>query len=157
MAAQGLLDFSPIWGVIINAMVSALAIFVTYIVAKQNRWNTGVTQFRQQWINNLRDAISLFIAKAELISMLDLDDNAYYAHFEELSQMNSKIELLLNPTEDDHNELVDKMGEIRELIHSEITEDFEEFEDMVENNVQELLEISKRVLKKEWNVVKQGK
>ena len=130
---------------------------MTYIVAKQNRWNTGVTQFRQKWIDNLRDAISLFIAKAEMISMLDLDDEAYYDHYEELSQMHTKVELLLNPIEDDHNELVEKMNEIRELIHDEITEDADEFENMVDNKVKELLIISKRVLKKEWIVVKTGK
>jgi len=150
-------DISPFYGIAINASISVIAVIVTYIVAKQNRWNTGVTQFRQKWIDNLRDAISLFIAKAEMISMLDLDDEAYYDHYEELSQMHTKVELLLNPIEDDHNELVEKMNEIRELIHDEITEDADEFENMVDNKVKELLIISKRVLKKEWIVVKTGK
>jgi hypothetical protein len=69
-------DISPFYGIAINAFISVTAVIVTYIVAKQNRWNTGVTQFRQRWIDNLRDAISLFIAKAEMIYMLDLDDDA---------------------------------------------------------------------------------
>jgi hypothetical protein len=71
--------------------------------------------------------------------------------------MHTKVELLLNPTEDDHNELVAKMNEIRELIHEETTEASDEFEDLVDEKIKELLTISKRVLKKEWIVVKNGK
>jgi len=150
-------EISPFYGIAINSLISVTAVVVTYVVAKQNRWNNGVTQFRQKWIDNLRDAISLFIAKAEMISMLELDDEAYYDHYEELSQMHTKVELMLNPTETEHNVLVGKMDEIRELIHDETTEDFNKFEDLVDEKVKELLIISKAVLKKEWIVVKTGK
>ena len=151
-------EISPIYSLVINGAVSAIAVMVTYIVSKQNRWNAGVTQFRQKWIDNLRDSISLYIAKAEMISMLDLDDDEkYYTHFEDLSRMQNKVELLLNPNENDHNNLIAKMEEIRELIHDENEEDLDLFEKLVDNKIKELLIISKAVLKKEWNVVKNGK
>jgi len=49
-------------------------VLITFVIARKQIINTGVTQFRQKWIDNLRDAISLYIAKAEMISILDLDD-----------------------------------------------------------------------------------
>jgi len=150
-------ETSPYFGIAINALVAIIAVTVTYIAGKRNRWNSGVTQFRQEWINDLRQAISLFIAKAEVISMLDLDDDEYYEHYQELSESNNMVELLLNPNEDQHNELISKMDEIRELIHDETYNDPDKFEKKVDKKVMELLEISKAVLKTEWNVVKRGK
>ena len=143
---------------IINSSVTVLAVIITYVIAKQNRWNTGLTQFRQKWIDELRNAISLFITKAEMIIMFDLDDNKnYFEHFKELSEMNNRVELLLNPTEDDHNEIIEKMNEIREIIHDETYEDHDVLTMDVDAKIEELLSITKRVLKKEWNVVKKGK
>lgn len=54
----------------------------------------------------MREAISLFIAKAEMIAMLNLDDDEnYFEHYKELSTTN-KIELMLNPDEKGHNKII---------------------------------------------------
>lgn len=130
---------------------------ITFIVAKKQITNAGVTQFRQKWIDNLRDAISIYIAKAEMISMLDFDDDkTYFEHFKELSQMQYKIELMLNSSESDHADIVEIIGEIRDIIHDEdINED--ELENNLGELILELVEVSKRVLKREWSIVKKGK
>lgn len=129
--------------------------WVSYKIARRQISNSGVTQFRQKWIDNVRDAISVFIAKAEVISMLDYDeDEAYFEHFKELSQMQHKIELFLNPQEEDHNEIVELLNDIREIIHEETID--EKLEDKMYDKIQKLLNVSKRVLKREWNVVKKG-
>jgi len=131
--------------------------YITFAVAKKQITNAGVTQFRQKWIENLRDSLSIFIAKAEMISMLDFDeDEEYFEHFKELSQMQHKVELLLNPTETDHNEIVALIGDIRELVHDkEIQED--ELDTIMDEKIEGLMEVSKRVMKREWNVVKKGR
>jgi len=109
--------------------------YITYIIAKKQITSTGVTQFRQKWIDNLRDAISLYIAKAEMISMLDFDDDEkYFEHFKELSQMQYKIELMLNSSEKDHNEVIEYVGNIRDLIHDE-----EIHEDELDERLNELI------------------
>jgi len=130
--------------------------WVSYIIARRQIANSGVTQFRQKWIDNVRDAISIFIAKAEVISLLDFEEEEpYREQFKELSQMQHKIELFLNPNENDHNEIVKLMDEIRDIIHEEDLND--KLEDKLYDKIQELLDVSKRVLKREWNVVKMGK
>ena len=129
--------------------------YVSYNIARRQIVNSGITQFRQKWIDNLRDAISLFIAKAEAISTLDYeDDEAYVEHFTELSQMQSKIELFLNPKEDDQDKIMELMEDIREIIHEENwTNDVEK---ELERSIEELLEVSRRVLRREWRRVKEG-
>lgn len=152
-----LVSQSDFFQLISTIVIPLFVIGITFLIAKRQILNTGVTQFRQQWIDNLRESISIFIAKAEMISMLDLDDDdGYLEHFKELSQTHHKIELMLNPEEDDHNKIIEKLDEIRELIHDEeIGED--ELEEKLDNVIVELLEVSKRTLKREWNVVKKGK
>jgi len=130
--------------------------YVTFIIAKKQIVNAGVTQFRQKWIDNLRDSISIFIAKAEMISMLDFEDNeAYFIHFKELSQMQYKVELMLNASESDHKEISTFMWEIRDLIHDEDINE-KDLEFALDDTTEKLVNASKRVLKREWGVVKKG-
>jgi len=72
--------------------------------------------------------------------------------FADMCQAQFKVELLLNPNETDHGEIVDKMREIRMLVF--LKEDHSEQIDIL---IDELLSVSKKVLKREWNVVKKGK
>jgi hypothetical protein len=131
--------------------------WITFVIAKRNIINTGVTQFRQQWIDNLRNSISVFIAKAEVISLMDFEeDEPYTEQFEELCQMQYKIELLLNPLEDNHNEIISLLESIREIIHDEKISDAR-MDKELSRNIDDLLDITKTVLKEEWNIVKKGK
>lgn len=151
--------------------------YITYAVAKKNINAAGVTQFRQKWIDNLRESISLFITQAEMISILPFEEEVdedeidedeyeiieeptnedpYYAHFKELIQMQHKIELLLNPNEDDHNEIVNLLEEIRIWVHEQNVSE-EVHEEKLEKLIKKLMDVTKRVLKREWSIVKKGK
>jgi hypothetical protein len=142
--------------VITNLFISIYTRKTSITIAKQQITNSGLTQFRKQWIDNLTNSISLFVAKAEMISMLEFDDYENYdEHFQELSQMHYKIELLLNPLEEDHLELVCLIGQIRDIIHDEEMED-DKIENELDNLIAQLMKVAKTVLKREWNVVKNG-
>lgn len=96
------------------------------------------------------------VTKAEMIMQLDFDDNEnYLEHFNELTQMQYKIELLVNPNEEDHMEIVRLIGDIRDAVHDEVVDD--EFEDEVDKLFEDLMKVTRGVLKREWNVVKKGK
>lgn len=129
--------------------------FITYIIAKKQITNTGITQFRQQWINSLRDTLSLFIARVEY-TIIQEDKVKIKEAFREMVEAEYKAEMLLNPVEDDHNELVKKMREIRKMVYEDESE-VSKIDDKIDDEIDELLSISKRVLKREWNVVKKGK
>lgn len=146
-----------VFNLISQILIPVLVAIITYIIAKKQITNAGVTQFRQNWIDNLREAISAYIAKAEMISMLDYDDDEnYFEHFKDLSRMQYKIELLLNPNEDDHKEVVNLISDIRDVIHEEDIED-DKLDKRIDDLIDRLLDVSKNVLKREWNVVKKGK
>lgn len=146
-----------IFSLISQILIPILVAIVTYVIAKRQITNAGVTQFRQNWIDNLRDAISVYVSKAEMITILDFDDDkSYQEHFKELSQMQYKIELLLNPNESDHLEIVSLIRNIRDVIHDEEITD-EKMDEQVDNLIDRLMDVTKKVLKREWNVVKKGK
>lgn len=146
-----------IFSLISQILIPVLVAIITYIIARKQITNAGVTQFRQNWIDNLRDAISIYVAKAEMITILDFDDDeSYLEHFKELSQMQHKIELLLNPNESDHQEIVTLINNIRDIIHDEEIDE-KELDKKTDNYIDRLMEVTKRVLKREWNIVKKGK
>lgn len=124
---------------------------ITFVIAKRQITNTGVTQFRQQWINTLRDTISIFISKAEY-TIVQTDKEKIKEAFSELCLAQYKIEMLLNPQENDHNEIIKQIKEIRYLVYEE-----PEKEDKIWEEIDKLVQLSKQVLKREWAVVKKGK
>jgi len=129
---------------------------ITYFIARKQLVNSGVTQFRQQWINDLRNSISLFITEAEIIAMIDMsDDKLYFEHFRELSQMSTRIALMLNPNEEEHESLNRCVEKIRDVIHNEKISE-EKLGKKLNKNIDELLIVAKQVLKKEWVRVKKN-
>ncbi len=144
------IDINIIITIFSSILIPVIIGFITYIIAKKQIANTGITQFRQQWISSLRDTLSVFISRAEY-THVQQDQNEIKRTFRELVEAEFKIELLLNPLEDDHNKLVEKLREIRDLVY------FFPNDETLDNNIDELLQISKKVLKREWNVVKTGK
>ena len=143
-------DINIISSILSSILIPIIIGFITYIIAKKQIINTGVTQFRQQWINSLRDTLSTFISLAEYTNVIENKIKIKEA-FREITAAEFKIELLLNPLEEDHNKLIEKMRKIRDLIY------FFPDNDTLDTHIDELLEISKKILKREWNVVKKGK
>lgn len=142
--------------IIIPVIIPIALAFFSFHIAKQQIINAGVTQFRQQWIEDLRESVSTFIAKAELIAMTDLeDDQNYMEHIQELSESQNRIELMLNPLEDEHNKIVEGLVAIRALIHDSKISD-KKLAERLDANTVTLLSATKRVLKSEWLRVKKA-
>jgi peptidoglycan hydrolase CwlO-like protein len=144
------IDIKTIATIFSSILIPIIIGFITYIIAKKQITNTGITQFRQQWINSLRDTLSNFISLAEYTNVQQ-DQEKIKEAFKEITAAEFKIELLLNPLEEDHKKLTEKMREIRDLIY------YPQDNDTLDFHIAELLDISKKVLKREWNVVKTGR
>jgi len=112
---------------------------------------------RQKWIDNLRDRVAEFVAVASWLyrhsygygpkdqSSADVENNQQWVR---LIHLANHVELLLNPTESDHNELLKALGSVRQSAceknrHSEFPE-----------AAQALNAQCKKILKAEWNRVK---
>ena len=77
-----------------------------------------VSANRQVWINNLRDSIADFLAKATIAWSLNRSEHAddkSLPRLEEIIRLGIKIELLLNPIEPDHD------ASLQQLTNSLIT------------------------------------
>ncbi|RPH29568.1 MAG: hypothetical protein EHM93_17170 [Bacteroidales bacterium] len=72
-----------------------------------------------------------------------------------LKQIQSKIELLLNPTENDSKELLEKMNKLRLCAMKDIVNDGKYLIDYREC-YDEIIRITQKVLKTEWERVKKG-
>lgn len=150
---KGDFDWASLFGTI---LIPILVSLITYLIAKKQITNAGVTQFRQQWIDNLRNSISDYISKAEFL-LLEIKTNQRNDHnliviYQELLKLRYKIDLMLNPSEDDHKKIIDFLVKIRNGIY-----DTNVTVSALQTEISQLNEFTKKVLKKEWNVVKSGK
>lgn len=122
---------------------------------------------RQNWINDLRDACALYISAALNVQRLNLyreaaerfwseDDTALrdwsFSHIQamkELVSLKAKIELLLNPSEPESQQLVESINEL----HAECDQAGGPAKLICEN----LVVRCQTILKKEWEKAKSGK
>lgn len=137
--------------IVVPAIIPIAISFLTYRIAKNQIINSGVTQFRQQWINHLRSALSQFISRAEYIFIAEEDGEHVNIAYREMVEAQYQIELMLNPNENDHNDLIELLEDLRSgLYDGKLTES--QFDECLID----LLACSKIVLKREWVVVKKG-
>jgi hypothetical protein len=103
-------------------------------------------------MEDFRSTVSLFIAKAETVSIIDLDDDeSYMKHFQEFVQTQMKIELLLDYENDDHNQFISKLEELRDIIHKKNVNNKK-----MQECINEILEAAKDALYDEWMIIKKG-
>ncbi|MHB8058417.1 MAG: hypothetical protein ACYDHC_11055 [Desulfuromonadaceae bacterium] len=155
---------------LISAITALVAVLVGPIVTIRVAHKTVISPMRQVWINNLRDAIADFLATAEK------SDFQYYKHgetdlnkrkarqkiWERLSHIEAKITLMINPDESDHLELLAAITGLmcwsgdNELSYEKMTEQDEGELSNFEKRRQTIVNISRKILKEEWEVVKAG-
>lgn len=134
----------------------AAVIIGPYIAARATR-SQMLGPMRQAWIDDLRNAVSEFVAKVStgqvVLSGLVADDpNIRHdaaarrrAHVDQTAILKVKIELLINPKEADHQELVRLVAVAYQAYINETAPGA---------TLRDLTAQTQVVLKKEWNVVK---
>ena len=147
---------------VLSALTALVAVIVgpivSFKIAKRQISASTVTTSRQRWINDLRDAIADFNAKASMIYSLGIN---HYANehsiprIEELVQINYRIELLINPSEEDHAKIVKIVDDITTSFMSAVAQK-EKIGDELNGKQKELISLAQKVLKHEWERVKKG-
>lgn len=107
-----------------------------------------VAPMRQAWINNLREKL------AELSSSAHHYWNAGFEErkdeeYKRLTQLEEEIKLLINPTEEDHKELVDTIRQMLSALERG-TRDAEEFFAAREKTTT----LGQKIFKTEWSRIK---
>jgi hypothetical protein len=108
-----------------------------------------ISPIRQAWINELRSIISRLASKAAYYKVAgyeEREDEEYY-HIIELEY---QLKLYLNPKEKDHSELLNKVS----IMTAEIGGDTMEKDVVFWRAHEEVLKLSGRILKREWERVK---
>ena len=146
-------------------VASIVAPFVTLSVARRQFNATVLSANRQKWIESLRDLlaelISLFVAALVVKSKwkdtwnkglgpLDADP-ALIAKLERIVLVEWKIRLLINPAEPDHQQLYRAIDTAFKRLQSE---DMNESD--TEADLEMITDLAQKILKREWQRVKQG-
>lgn len=146
----------PILSLIIAALAVFIGPFISLHVTKRqvrsslevaNRQITG--PMRQAWINALRDLLSELCSSAQHYFVAGFEDRKD-DEYQRLTHLETKIQLMLNAKEDDHIQL-EKL--IREMVSS--LEKGKEGDAAFVVLQPKVIALSRQVLKREWNVVKE--
>lgn len=149
-------------GTIAAAIISGSIAFLNLLTTKEQ----AVSEFRQRWIDSLREELSQFLSAANSISVhtqialereakeganLVRDMEPLHPHIEICYTMYTRIVLRLNPEE--HRSIRKQIDMVEaSLSHPEIIGDPEVFEPIYEKLASE----AQTLLKSEWNRVKKG-
>jgi hypothetical protein len=144
-------------GTIVAGFIAAVISLLGLLISKENK----VSEFRQSWIDALREEIAAIITHAHAIH------GAYLANFpsnperwqatrEDFVSLNeawAKIKLRLNPEEDQSNAILEALKKYEAIFVEDVTApDFSKLGAADD----ELLERTRLVLKEEWKRVKRG-
>lgn len=150
-------------GSIIAAAIAGVVVFISTMLSKEQK----TSEFRQAWIDELRNDVSKYISgSTEVIALYYaknnnkqnqekfLDDNFQLIH--DLQTLEHRIILRLN--QDEHQELISKIKKFREVLsdiykNEKINTNRKEAEFAL---IEDLLFETKKILKYEWKRVKKG-
>lgn len=148
-------------GVVTASIIAGFFSFVSLVLAKEQK----VSEFRQQWIDSLREDLSQFISK--LMTMKDVKKNIALAKEKEqkpdfslsdvkelhtaISEAYTRIILRLNPNDNCSYSkgLTESLNKINKLMKEKQWNE-------ISSGVEELRGLSQQVLKTEWTRVKEG-
>ena len=146
----------------ISAITALVAVIVSPMisvyVAKKQFGGSVLSKFRQEWINSLRDSISEYISCVFMITLfiktsMTIKDAEFKQKVDRLIYLDQKINLMINTGEEKHNKLAGLMNELTGVI-SEV--DHKKTTGVLQDKSKEIIELSKEILKTEWNRVKKG-
>lgn len=136
-------------GPIISLRVAKRQTEAALSVADLNARSTVLSKNRQEWINTLRNELSLYISKVNMVLPKffgNRESPEFSALLSDIALHQFKIKLLINPNEDDHKLLVEKVSEIAQYVFSS--------QGMPTELNDELVSLSQKILKREWERVK---
>ena len=146
-------------------VASIIGPIVTLTVARRQYNATVISTSRQKWIETLRDTLAELIALLRAASVVKskwkdkwdrgrgpLDaDPAMLEKFERIVLAQSKIELLINPSDADHQLLCETIETAISRLGAEASLEAE-----TQSDIQAITRLGQAILKREWQRVKTG-
>jgi hypothetical protein len=146
-------------------VASVVGPVITLTVARRQFNATVISTNRQKWIDTLRDTLAELIAlvRGALVVKSNWKDKwdhgrgplnadpAMLEKFERIVLAQSKIELLLNPIDADHQRLYDTIETAISRLRAE-----KSLEEETEHDIRTITGLGQAILKREWQRVKRG-
>ncbi len=145
------------WISILSLIIAALAVLfgplIQLYIAKAQIRASVLSANRQRWIDQLRQHVAEFITVASELntnSKLHLHDDATTLQkTREMHLCKSTIKLMLNPTKEDHQRLIQLLNDATDGITKSIDED--------RTDIPAIVALTQAIQKKEWERVKATK
>lgn len=149
--------WTPPQATIVAALIAAIVALLSLIIAKENK----TSEFRQAWIDALRSEIGDAISSASALFILldagkkDAPDNIFMDTWSKTTATLARIDLRLNLNEPDHQKLAGLLRHAEQMLRDaddgkpSTREQREQLQD-------DVVEISRSILKREWDRVKEG-
>jgi hypothetical protein len=149
-----------------TALVASVVGPVIALTVARRQFNaTAISSNRQKWIETLRDTLAELIALARGALVVKSSwkdkwdhgrgplnaDPAMLEKFERIVLAQSKIELLLNPIDADHQRLYDAIETAISRLRAE-----QSLEAETEHDIRTITGLGQAILKSEWRRVKSG-
>lgn len=140
---------------VLSLLVAFLAVFVSPFVSliitkRQARvaHHQMLGPMRQAWINDLRRKLSVLIGRATFYGMAGQHPANAEDVLREMTEIQQEIELIINPRETDHQELVNAIAAMMKAYASKAPRD--EFI----SKQRQVVALTQKILKTEWDRVK---
>jgi hypothetical protein len=149
------------WLPVLSLAVAALAVvvgpFVSWHVASRQSATTLrvsnkqiVAPMRQAWINSLRELIAELLGKCAHYWAAGFEDRAD-SEYLRITELIYKLELFMNPNEEDHVHLVKSANDMERALSAGSTQETDrQFWDAHRSTA----DLAQKILKREWNRVK---
>ena len=147
---------------LIAIFVSLVVSLISLVITKENK----TSEFRQQWINEIREEISNYLSLlyqykiAWIIFKETSEDNNFVVFFKEniekikeINKYKETIVFRLNDDDKDDKKLIQLIKEINDILEEKETIDNDE---LFKNYHENIVKKSKNLLKLEWERVKKG-
>ncbi len=140
---------------IIAAVVAAIAAIVGPLATTRISRRQTISALRQQWIDHLRDDISEFLSIINhylLYTYIPVESEDELRQYRRLLYLEAKIQMMVNPKEEDHQKMIELIGLLITTIHK--TEKEKQRLDKIASLHNSLIALSQQILKREWERVK---
>lgn len=163
-------DYLP---AILTLIAGVLSVYANWIIAKKLRDNTTQniekqlseakrikylelqatinTRNRQEWMNQFRDAISEYISLITIsIANIKADNARVFDTIKRLSELNSRLDLLLHPDRENEEEIMNCYAALVVLLLTPDKDKPSDYADQLSRNKERLIILSRAVLERNW-------
>lgn len=163
-------DYFP---AILTLIAGVISVLMNWLIAKRLRESTAAnierqldeakrikylelqatinTKNRQEWMNQFRDAISEYISLIAIaITNIKVDNTKVLDTIGRLSELQSKLDLLLHPERENEKEIIDSYAKLFDLILTPVSKRPINHSDELLQAKVKLIDLSRAVLEKNW-------